>query len=71
MLVRRTRMNVIYVYHLFSALSVFSLRNFKFKFKKHFLNLEIINRGRQVTKTASIKTLMQAGAFSEPPRLKS
>ena len=37
--------------------------------KSIFLNLEIINRGGQVIKTASIKTLSKAGVFSQAPRL--
>jgi hypothetical protein len=33
--------------------------------------METINQGEQVTKTISIKTLTQAGVFSQPPQLKS
>jgi hypothetical protein len=54
MLVHRTRINVIYVCPLFSAISVFSLVKFKFKFEKEFFNLEIINGGGQLIISAFI-----------------
>jgi hypothetical protein len=72
MLVHRT-MNVIYVCHIFSALSVFLFVKFKFKFKllfeKDFLNLEIINQGGQVITIAPVKYLIEAGNLKQPPQL--
>ena len=54
MSIRRMRMNVIYVCPLFSALSVFSIEKFKFKFEKvFFLNLEVINGGKHLITAAS------------------
>jgi hypothetical protein len=47
----------------------FNLTKFDFKFKKHFLILEILNGGGQLTITASVKNITEAVALRKLPRL--
>jgi hypothetical protein len=65
--------NVCWFIEQWTALSVFSFVKFKFKFKllfeKLFFNMEIINQGRQVITTATVKYIIEAGNLKQPPQL--
>jgi hypothetical protein len=70
MLVRRRRMNVTYICHLFFCFISIFISQIQIQIqicKIIFLNLEIINRDKQLITAASIKSLTKAGAFSQPP----